>query len=81
MHSSTAREEIAEGVRYVFSNPLVMALIGAVGMVNFFGFGFLNLLACLGNGRAAQRRDHQWLADIGARLRRPRQRADAGFSR
>ena len=44
MHSSTAREEIAEGVRYVFSNPLVMALIGAVGMVNFFGFGFLNLL-------------------------------------
>ena len=44
VHSSTARAEIAEGVRYVLSNPLVLSLTGAVGMVNFFGFGFLNLL-------------------------------------
>jgi predicted MFS family arabinose efflux permease len=44
VHSSTAVEEIAEGVRYVLSNPLVLSLTGAVGMVNFFGFGFLNLL-------------------------------------
>jgi MFS family permease len=44
VHSSNAMEEIAEGVRYVLSNPLVLSLTGAVGMVNFFGFGFLNLL-------------------------------------
>lgn len=44
VHSSSARAEIAEGVRYVLSNPLVLSLTAAVGMVNFFGFGFLNLL-------------------------------------
>ena len=44
VHSSNAMAEIAEGVRYVLSNPLVLSLTGAVGMVNFFGFGFLNLL-------------------------------------
>jgi len=44
VRSSNAMAEIAEGVRYVLSNPLVLSLTGAVGMVNFFGFGFLNLL-------------------------------------
>jgi MFS family permease len=44
VHSSNAVEEIAEGVHYVLSNPLVLSLTGAVGMVNFFGFGLLNLL-------------------------------------
>lgn len=44
MQNSSARAEIAEGVRYVISNPLVLSLTIAVGMVNFFGFGFLNLL-------------------------------------
>ena len=44
VHSSTAMAEIAEGVRYVLSNRLVFSLTVAVGMVNFFGFGFMNLL-------------------------------------
>ena len=44
VHSSTAMAEIAEGVRYVLSNRLVLSLTVAVGMVNFFGFGFMNLL-------------------------------------
>jgi len=44
VHSSSVMAEIAEGLRYVISNPLVLSLTGAVGMVNLFGFGFLNLL-------------------------------------
>jgi len=44
VHGSSAMAEIAEGVRYVLTNPLVLSLTGAVGMVNFFGFGFLNLV-------------------------------------
>ncbi len=44
MQSSSATGEIAEGLRYVISNRLVLSLILAVGIVNFFGFGFLNLL-------------------------------------
>ncbi len=42
--NSSARAEIAEGVHYVITTPLVLSLTIAVGMVNFFGFGFLNLL-------------------------------------
>jgi predicted MFS family arabinose efflux permease len=41
---SSAVQEIAEGVHYVISNPLVLSLTASVGMVNLFGFGFLNLL-------------------------------------
>ncbi len=44
VHSSSAMGEIAEGVHYVITTPLVLSLTIAVGMVNFFGFGFLNLL-------------------------------------
>ena len=44
VQKSKAVSEIVEGLRYVLSNPLVLSLTGAVGMVNFFGFGFLNLL-------------------------------------
>lgn len=41
---SPAMQEIAEGVHYVISNPLVLSLTISVGVVNLFGFGFLNLL-------------------------------------
>jgi len=41
---TSAIAEISEGVRYVVSNRLILGLTVSVGMVNFFGFGFLNLL-------------------------------------
>jgi len=44
VQKSKAVSEIVEGLRYVLSNPLVLSLTGAVGIGNFFGFGFLNLL-------------------------------------
>lgn len=44
LRSSKAFADIAEGLRYVFSSRLILSLTGAVGLVNVFGFGLLNLL-------------------------------------
>jgi len=41
---SNAVAEIVEGLRYVFTNRLVLSLTGSVGLVAMFGFGLMNLL-------------------------------------
>ncbi len=41
---SKAFADIAEGVRFVFANRLILSLTGAVGVVSIFGFGLMNLL-------------------------------------
>jgi len=44
VHGTNALKEAAEGLRYVFTNRLVLSLTGAVGLVSIFGFGLLNLI-------------------------------------
>ena len=39
-----ALAELREGLHYVFSNRMILSLIGAVGIVSIFGIGMLNLL-------------------------------------
>jgi len=41
---STALSELSEGLRYVFSNRLILSLIGFVGLVSIFGIGMMTLL-------------------------------------
>jgi MFS family permease len=41
---ATALVELGEGLRYVFSNKLILSLIVSVGLVSIFGIGMLNLL-------------------------------------
>jgi MFS family permease len=35
---------LKEGLRYVFSHPLILSLIGSIGMVSIFGIGMMTLL-------------------------------------
>lgn len=39
-----AMQEIGEGIRYVFSNRLILYLIFSIGIVSIFGIGLFNLL-------------------------------------
>jgi len=41
---SNALAEIGEGLRYVFTNRLVLSLTGSVGLVALLGFGLMNLM-------------------------------------
>ena len=41
---SNAMTEIVEGLKYVFTNRLVLSLTATVGLVSLFGFGLMNLL-------------------------------------
>jgi predicted MFS family arabinose efflux permease len=41
---STAFADIAEGVRYVLGNRLILSLTGGMGLVSVFGFGMMTLL-------------------------------------
>jgi MFS family permease len=41
---SNAFAEIGEGVHYVLNHRLVASLTAAVGVISFFGFGFMNLI-------------------------------------
>ena len=40
----TALQDLMEGVRYVFANPLILSLIGFMGLMSVFGMGVLTLL-------------------------------------
>jgi predicted MFS family arabinose efflux permease len=40
---SNAMADAVEGLRYVFTNKMVLSLTGAVGLVSVFGFGLMNL--------------------------------------
>lgn len=42
--SSKSSAVIVDGLRYIFSSRLILSLTGAVGLVNIFCFGLLNLL-------------------------------------
>jgi predicted MFS family arabinose efflux permease len=44
LHSSNSFAVIADGLRYIFSSRLTLTLTGAVGLINVFCFGLLNLL-------------------------------------
>jgi MFS family permease len=41
---AAALAELGEGIRYVFRNPMILSLIGSVGIVSIFGIGMMNLL-------------------------------------
>ena len=80
VHSSSAMAEIAEGVRYVISNPPGAQPDRSRGNGELIRVRLFEPVARLGNGRAARRCDHQRPAGISPWIRCPRQRADAGFS-
>jgi MFS family permease len=44
LKSVNAVKEIGEGIRYVFSNRLILTLIISIGIVSIFGIGLFNLL-------------------------------------
>jgi MFS family permease len=41
---ATVLEDLKEGLRYVFSNKLILSLIGSIGLVSIFGMGMMTLL-------------------------------------
>jgi MFS family permease len=41
---AAALAELGEGIRYVFTNRMILSLIGAVGTVSIFGIGMMNLM-------------------------------------
>jgi MFS family permease len=41
---ATVMADLKEGLSYVFSHPLILSLIGSIGMVSIFGIGMMTLL-------------------------------------